>query len=522
MVTIYRGREEISVDELRAHLANLLRVENIGFLLGSGASVTAGGQTMKHLWEQFPKDNQESFNWLKQNNFSLPSDSRNVDSTSESFENDTSDSPDIEDLFDELSIALAERKRTRDMPYLYEGKKAKADLMRSVIQAGLLENRFWELPLQELDGQDKSLQYHKQFLQKVTSTRQPGQASPWIFTTNYDFAIEWSAELVNLLIINGFIGVHNRLFSPQSFDLCYRNSQTRGEARFGTYNVYLVKLHGSLSWFESNDQFYESQSSTAKKIIDEFLARDKDETGLVIFPSSAKYSQTTGYLFGELFRRFSEFLLKSQSVIFVVGYSFNDEHINRLMMSAMYNPTLQIVIYYPEFSGMENLIKKPSILNQIIGIGNPRVTIVGGNECAHFDQFVDHLPEPTIYNESLSVYRKEIQESLERKKELADADVKSMVSDSSESETKEFDPGDLENTDETQPQNKSESASSLNEDSNLSQSTEDFESLDELKSDNETEHKHKGQEEPDPNQSEENEVSAQNQDNSETKDFRPF
>ncbi len=36
--------------ELRVLLASLLRLENIGVLLGAGASVSAGGSTMKQLW----------------------------------------------------------------------------------------------------------------------------------------------------------------------------------------------------------------------------------------------------------------------------------------------------------------------------------------------------------------------------------------------------------------------------------------------------------------------------------------
>lgn len=35
---------------------------------------------------------------------------------------------------------------------------------------------------------------HRRLLQKLTAARQPGQPSPWIFTTNYDLAIEWAAE----------------------------------------------------------------------------------------------------------------------------------------------------------------------------------------------------------------------------------------------------------------------------------------------------------------------------------------
>ena len=52
-LTIIRGDEPITQEDLKAHLAALLRLENIGFFLGSGASVGPGGKTISQLWLDF-------------------------------------------------------------------------------------------------------------------------------------------------------------------------------------------------------------------------------------------------------------------------------------------------------------------------------------------------------------------------------------------------------------------------------------------------------------------------------------
>ena len=50
--------------ELQALLATLLRLENVGLLLGAGASVAAGGKTMAGLWYDFVDTSVEQAQWL--------------------------------------------------------------------------------------------------------------------------------------------------------------------------------------------------------------------------------------------------------------------------------------------------------------------------------------------------------------------------------------------------------------------------------------------------------------------------
>ncbi|MNL22459.1 hypothetical protein D3C87_1438080 [compost metagenome] len=207
------------------------------------------------------------------------------------------------------------------------------------------------------------------------------------------------------------MGVHGRRFSPQSFDLGFRNTQARGEARFGVYNIYLAKLHGSLSWREDAEQVYEVQAPLAGKQIQEFLDdATKIELGLMVMPRAAKYMQTVGYVLGELFRRFSEFLSRPQASLVVCGYGFGDEHINRLLRSALLNPTLQLVMYFPGFTGDTAAATLPEALRKLLSLKNPRVTVVGGGADAHLDKLASQLPDPLLYDDDMRKLEKALRE----------------------------------------------------------------------------------------------------------------
>ena len=439
------------------NLAYLLRLENVGVLLGAGASVGANGMTMQELWNNFIseiEENESEFliahkivhpNHLSSQQQPSADEPQSVMDTtttqtvtmpspalqqqvsqsstdvqsgqqqlepeptpgliSEAASGQPQPAPDIEAIFDRLAVAMAHWERT-DESLLKFGKEIQYKLYRSLISASELNADWWETP----DAPDLSvpeLSDHREMLQKLSSIRQPGQPSPWIFTTNYDLAVEWAADSIDLSIINGFLGVHSRKFTPQSFDLGYRNVQTRGEARFGTYNIYLAKLHGSLTWRQYPDgQFYEVQATEAWKSISEFREGSINEIPFTVAPSAAKYVQTVGFLYGELMRRFAEFTGRSQTVLFISGYGFGDEHINRLLQSALLNPTLQLVIYVYELQNKDDVDKLPKPIKDLIGTRSSRITVIGGS----FGDFTSDMPDPAIYNSDL----KEIRELLGR------------------------------------------------------------------------------------------------------------
>lgn len=392
-IVCVRGDTLLDEQELRAHLAAVLRLENVAALLGAGASVAAGGMTIKQLWKNFINDHADSAKRFADANFIDEDDIR-----PENFDgNDYRELPNIEILLDSLEMARLDWERRK--PTSRNLKTFKADiqcLLKCVIEAAILNQDYWQEP--PVFGY---LPDHVKLLQRMVGARQPGQPSPWIFTTNYDLAIEWAAESVGIHTHTGFVGIHNRTFSPQSFDLGYRNINAKGEARFGCNDVYLVKLHGSLTWEGVSGEYRELAATEAwpklKSIVD---GTETVDDSLMVFPRAAKYLQTVGFLYGELFRRFSDFLAKPQSCILLTGYSFGDEHINRLLRSALLNPTLQIVVFLPEFTGTDeaDLEKLKPEVRRLISLKSPRLTFVGGGAGAYFNSMVDFLPDPMLYD----------------------------------------------------------------------------------------------------------------------------
>ena len=401
MSIAYRGSSKIESDlALRAHLANLLRLENVALLLGAGASVSAGGKVVKDLWNEFVDAYPDSATWLADEKFV----------SNEDIEEDGQTTPNIEALADSLGIALAEWTRVEGEK-LVDGCSVRANLHRSVVKAAVLQPAWWQ-SISGVGYDEEGLRHHRTILQKITAARQPGQASPWVFTTNYDLAIEWAAESIDMSVSNGFVGTHTRRFSPQSFDLGFRNTQARGEARFGVYNIYLAKLHGSLTWKEHDGQYYEEQAAGAWSEIHAFLEKQQEYLGSLVLPSAAKYMQTIGFVLGELLRRFAEFLARPQSCVVIAGYGFGDEHINRLLSSALLNPTLQLVIYLPEFVGLEDQANLPVAVRRLLALESPRITIVGGGADAYLDALARDLPEPTIYDDDLKDLERRLRDDL--------------------------------------------------------------------------------------------------------------
>lgn len=370
----------MAAEELPGHLALSLRLENVAVLLGSGASVPAGGNTMATLWSQLIEADPSLQDWLVSEGF-LKKD----------------ETPNIEELLGELEIAIHDAKRRKED--LGELAACADTIRRAVISAAMLAPELWEdrssVPAQEKLG------LYTQLLARLQGSRQPGQSAPWVFTTNYDLSIEWAAEALGIHVVNGFAGLHDRRFQPNAFDLSLQNTRASGEARFGSYNLNLVKLHGSLNWALSDaGEPVELPCDSAHQALQAFIRGEKDASlsSFLIQPAAAKYVDTVGFTFGELIRRFTEYLSRPNTTLIICGYGFNDAHVNRLIASGLLNPTLQLVIYY---SGWKTGTTKPDnkFLAQLMSLRLPRVIVRGGGEAAHFDKLVRDLPDPALTDE---------------------------------------------------------------------------------------------------------------------------
>ncbi|NRD34673.1 SIR2 family protein [Shewanella sp. DC2-4] len=394
---IFQGSSPISEKDFKSHLGSLCQLENIGVLLGAGASAGCGGMTMKGVWL-------DAINSTP----NLPSELLAFKLITQ--ENINNQDVNVEQLLDQVTQYLSVYKKTSplnnetDFESQPVGRLQKIllCLYQSVTKAALLVKQ--EAFGDENLGSQEQFKSHRELLEKLISNRQPGQAAPMLFTTNYDLSLEWAAEEIGIQLVNGFSGLHTRTFQPQNFDLSFRNVNAKGEARFGHYHAYLHKLHGSLSWVQEHDSdIKEIPSALAKnRYIDPLLKGEAVyDKQFLIYPGANKYHHTIGFVYGEMFRRFSEFLSKPQTAIFVNGYGFGDYHINRIILGALLNPSLHIVIFYPELDTIStdtaNLNEAQKCIKKLKSLSLNQITIVGGDDKAYFNSFVKYIPKPVLF-----------------------------------------------------------------------------------------------------------------------------
>ena len=396
MTVARRGDRVLSLDEFKNHVAQATSLEHVGVLLGAGASVACGGMTMNGLWSNFSRKNPDVVTALIDQGFIT--------------DPATAGLPNLENVMDLLTIAIADQRRKgEDTSPTISIQNA---VLKAILEAAILDEAWLSNP--SSSAGDNRLEKHTRLLTRLVHTRQPGQPAPWIFTTNYDMAIELAAESASLHVRDGFRGFHSRSFTPSSFDLGLRNTEALGEAQFGTYEVYLAKLHGSLSWKSTDNGEAEAlQIPAAYQRIKEFMDGTKEELeSVLIFPSSAKFVDTVGFVYGELMRRLTHFLSRPNVCFFIGGYGFGDNHLNRIILSALNNPTLQLIVYLPEIDGFDgdglptNLGALNTNLQSFLQLKLPQISIIGGGASAYFDQLADHLPDPTTIDDPAERARK--------------------------------------------------------------------------------------------------------------------
>jgi hypothetical protein len=104
---------------------------------------------------------------------------------------------------------------------------------------------------------------------------------------------------------------------------------------------------------------------------------------LLIYPTPAKYGETLGLPYSELFRRFAAAVVRPQSVLFVIGYGFGDEHVNAIIRQALAVPSFTLVIVDPA--------PKSNFVKTLRKQKDRRVWIAAGPSLGTLAGFVEHV-----------------------------------------------------------------------------------------------------------------------------------
>ena len=282
------------------------------------------------------------------------------------------------------------------------GQKAKAKALRNEIKT-VLEN-FAESILQGENGLisaqgenlERAFNYLVSFLMSFasrTGTRDRLQ----LFTTNYDRYIEIGAELAGLHLVDRFVGSIAPIFrsSRLDIDMHYNPPGIRGEPRYLEGVAKFAKLHGSVDWVNIDRNICRLGLPFGAKSIKPYLNAPGlfgvEAMQLMIYPNSAKDRETAAFPYVELFRDFAAASCRPNSTLITFGYSFGDEHINRVIEDMLTIPSTHLVVI-AHGDRLGRIMRTYERLGR-----HAQVTLLIGDHVGDFQTLIDnYLPKPAI------------------------------------------------------------------------------------------------------------------------------
>ena len=171
-----------------------------------------------------------------------------------------------------------------------------------------------------------------------------------IFTTNYDRILEEGADLAGLRLLDRFVGSLTPVFrsSRIDVDMHYNTPGIRGEPRYLEGVAHYTKLHGSIDWVQTGSLIRRIGLPLGANTIEPYLEVpgfiNCSANQLMIFPNSSKDTETSGFPFVDMFRDFAAAICRPNSTVVTYGYSFGDDHINRVLKDMLSIPSTHLLI----------------------------------------------------------------------------------------------------------------------------------------------------------------------------------
>lgn len=340
----------------KLEVSRLLTQKNVHFLLGAGASGDAI-PAMKELQDGFKEHLGEKASLI-----------RNI-------YNRLCSKNDLEDILGKLYSAIH-----ADEVFL-EGKGEDVSDRKKLIEYIKKYLREKTNPDRNKEKTKETIETYKKFYQRV-ALRNRDLARINIFTTNYDLLNEYALDELEINYNNGFGGGLDRRFNPARFHYTLSRKLDPSIEKFEPIEdmVYLHKLHGSINWRRQ-----EASPPEIPEIVEEkTVSNDTSAEEMLIYPSPLKEGDTLASPYSDLMREFKSKLLLPNSALFVIGYSFSDDHINRTIYQAMAMNTSLSIFIFGEGAGKLKDSKDPRHYQLFEENG-------GNNPVHHFQRVVDEI-----------------------------------------------------------------------------------------------------------------------------------
>lgn len=363
-INYYQGstKEKKSLSEVQKTIAQAMQMENLSILMGAGCSSfyindkEAAISTMAGLFKDFIEQHQD-FKIL-----------------GVSIEDKVNQN--LEELMDFMN-ALRQVNHIKEIDEEIDNK------------INMVKEFITDKVIQGMNCRELSEIYKKFYLKTISSSRK----SPVnIVTTNYDMYNERALDELNFIYNNGFSGSYMRTFNPNIYKYMYVDNMNLNKDIWNRvdhfYNLY--KIHGSISWKKSEDKIYEVPKNEIDK---KFLEN------VMIYPTPLKDRSTLMVPYTDLMRSFQDNLTQKNSVLITLGYSFGDDHINRIILNNLSIPSFRLIILGDTEYENDAGEKIDTNIGKIRKMDDSRIVIINSeNKIHYFKNFVEKLM-PSIPSE---------------------------------------------------------------------------------------------------------------------------
>jgi hypothetical protein len=156
-----------------------------------------------------------------------------------------------------------------------------------------------------------------------------------------------------------------------------------------------TKLHGSVDWVDCERSIRRLGIPFGAKNLGLYLNAPgiaaASAMQLMIYPNAAKDRETAAYPYVELFRDFAAAACRPNHTLVAFGYSFGDEHINRVIEDMLTIPSTHLVVIAYD-DPLNRIMKTYERLGR-----HAQISLLVGDHIGEFRALVDHyLPKPAI------------------------------------------------------------------------------------------------------------------------------
>ncbi|MBM7332894.1 SIR2 family protein [Alloalcanivorax marinus] len=350
--------QEENLNVIKQKISDLMNMKSINFLLGAGTSSTAI-PPMKEMKEK-------------------------VDEEIEGLDNNARDRS-LKSLYGKLSSGTENLEKILGALYskrAYQEAIGSRDGVAEEVIKIIEETIFEEINVNmSAAASQETLDIYKRFYQKI-GLRGRDLDRACVFTTNNDLMSEISLDYLNINYNDGFGGGVKKYFNPARFFYTYSRKIDDAYEKYEPIQpmVYLFKLHGSINWVEGEENVFFNITQ-----IDLDCHGGPPDNNVLIYPNPLKQNISLGSPYADLIREFQNKLLKPHSALFIIGYSFSDEHINNAIYQALAsNSSLSVVVFgnYPDAPICKSLDKRIyNLYGEITKEG-------GGKEKIHYFKYI--------------------------------------------------------------------------------------------------------------------------------------